>query len=198
MRTIIGIAIAALVLFVWGFVYWGLMPYGKYIWKPVKDDDASAQAMRDLFPQNGTYFFPAVKDDQQAANKLLERGPVAMVHMIAVGGRPGFDAAVMARGFVLNLIVVALIAVLLRVALPALPTYLGRVAFVALAGLAATVLVDGGDCVWWGIGWQWKLYQAVYSLSFWLFTGLILAAFVRSDSPAMPGGLPSAAAPAKT
>ena len=55
-----------------------------------------------------------------------------------------------------------------------------RVGFVALIGLTAALLCDGGDAVWWQIPWSWKLYQAGYDFSFWLIAGLILARFVEA------------------
>jgi hypothetical protein len=104
---------------------------------------------------------------------------VAMVHMIAIGGMPGMDPSTFIYGFILNLVVIVLIALLLRQVATSLPTYFDRVKFVTLAGLAAALLIDGGDIAWWHIGWQWKLYQAFYAVSFWILTGLVLGWFVR-------------------
>jgi hypothetical protein len=62
------------------------------------------------------------------------------------------------------------------------------VGFVALAGAAAALFIEGNEAVWWQITWQWKLYQAVYDVTFWIIAGLVLAAFVgpepRDHSPA--------------
>lgn len=55
------------------------------------------------------------------------------------------------QGFVLNRLAITLIAVAPRRAAPALPRYAQRVGFVVLVGLAATVLTEIGDAVWWEI-----------------------------------------------
>ncbi len=179
-RTAIGVAIACVVLYVWGFLYWGFGPYKTHIWKHTRDDAAAGAALREHFPQNGTYLVPGFANDDATMEALSKKGPVALVHMIAVGGGPSFDPMMLAKGFVLNLIVIVLIALLLRQVATSLPTYWDRVRFVTLAGLRAAVLIDGGDIAWWHISWEWKLYQAFYSVSFWVIAGLILARFVNS------------------
>lgn len=179
-RTVIGVAIACVVLYVWGFLYWGFGPYKTHIWKHTRDDAAAGAALRDHFPENGTYLVPGFANDDATMEALSQKGPVALVHMIAVGGASSFDPMMLVKGFVLNLIVIVLIALLLRQVATSLPTYLDRVKFVTLAGLTAAVLIDGGDIAWWHISWEWKLYQAFYSVSFWVIAGLILAWFVSS------------------
>ncbi|HEV7998830.1 MAG TPA: hypothetical protein VGP63_03045 [Planctomycetaceae bacterium] len=177
-RTLIGVAIASVVLFFWGFLYWGMGPYKTMIWKHAKDDAAAGAALREHFPQNGTYLVPGFANDDATMEALSKKGPVALVNMIAVEGANSFDPLMLLKGFVLNLIVIVLIAILLRRVASSLPSYKDRVMFVALAGLTATVLIDGGDIAWWHISWTWKLYQAFYSFSFWVIAGLILARFV--------------------
>jgi hypothetical protein len=178
-RTVVGIVLACMVLYFWGFLYWGMGPYKTQIWKHTRDDATAGAALREQFPENGTYLVPGFANDEQKREELSKKGPVAMVHMIAIGGMPGMDPSTFIYGFILNLVVIVLIALLLRQVATSLPTYFDRVKFVTLAGLAAALLIDGGDIAWWHIGWQWKLYQAFYAVSFWILTGLVLGWFVR-------------------
>jgi hypothetical protein len=180
-RTLIGVAIACVVLFFWGFLYWGLGPYKTLIWKHARNDAAAGAALREQFPENGTYLVPSFTNDEKTMEELSKKGPVAFVHMLAVDGTATFDPMMLIKGFVLNLIVIVLIALLLRRVATSLPTYLERVTFVALTGLTAALLIDGGDVAWWNISWAWKLYQGFYSVSFWILTGLILAWFVTPE-----------------
>ena len=177
-RMIIGVVVAAVVLYMWGFVYWGFGPYGKMIWKQTQDDAAAGQVLLEHFPQNGTYFVPGMGNEEEKREALYDNGPVAFVHMISASGRPMVDSSIMIQGFVLNLVVILLIAFLLRQVAPALPTYFDRVKFSALAGLTAAVLIDCGDAVWWQIDWPWMLYTGFYHFSAWTLTGLILAKFI--------------------
>ena len=103
------------------------------------------------------------------------------MYMADVDGGPMVDPAIMIGGFVLNLVAIVLIALLLKLVVSALPTYASRVAFVSLAGIAAAVFIDGGGAVWWRIPWEWKLYQGVYDVAFWIIAGVILAAFIRPE-----------------
>jgi hypothetical protein len=179
LKLIIGIVIATVVLFFWGFAYWVISPYPLMIWKQAKDEDTAVKSLREHFPENGVYIIPGGGADDPTKERRINEGPVAIVHMISVNGRPSMDPKIMVGGFLLNGVAIVLIAILLRWASPALPGYLGRVAFVSLIGLTVALLVDGGDIIWWQLDLKWKLYQAGYNIGFWIITGIILAMFVR-------------------
>ena len=178
-QTALGVILAALAIFFWGFLYWGLNPLPSSSWKQTQDDVAAGQALLEHFPEPGTYYLPGVYNDEETWMKLHAAGPVAFVHMTSPEGRPAQDWGVMIRGFVLYLVVVALIALVLQKATPALPSYGDRVKFTALVGLAAAVLIDFGDVVWWYIPWEWKIHQAVYDATTWIIAGLVLAKFIK-------------------
>ncbi len=177
LRTVAAVLIASVALYLWGFVVWGLGPYPTLIWKRAADDRAAGAALRASFPERGVYFLPGYRDDPAEMDRLSRQGPVAMIHMLAPAGRPALDPRIMVQGFVLNVVALALIALLLRVA--NLPTYGGRVCLAALAGLSSAVLIDLGDVAWWQFDPAWQLYRAGYHLTFWILAGLILGAFVR-------------------
>lgn len=177
-RSILGIVIAAVVLYLWGFVVWAAIPYPPVVWKKPVDETAARTALKEQFPERGTYVVPAFDHDDAAKEALFKAGPVAMIQMTHPAGRPLLDPTIMAGGFVLNVIGLVLIALVLHQVAGALPGYADRVKLVALIGLTAAVLIDGGEAVWWQIPWPWKLYQAFYDFSFWLIAGVILAKFV--------------------
>ena len=190
-QTIFGIVLAQVVLYFFGFLYWGLGPYPTLIWKQAKDTAAAAQALREQFPQNGTYLVPSTAGSPEDVDKAMRQGPVAFVHMLRVEGRPQMEPSIMATGFVTNLIVIVLIALLLRRAAPALPTYADRAKFVAFAGFIAAFFIaaffiDGGEIVWWQMPADWKLYQAGYDFLFWVIAGLILSRFVEPIGRTQP------------
>jgi hypothetical protein len=183
-NAVLGVVISSVVLFLWGFVYWGMGPYGRHIWKHAADDEQAAAALRAQFPENGTYMVPAVTHEPATLDRLSRRGPVALVHVLAAEGRPPFDPLMMVQGFAFNVAVIVMIAVLLHLAMPALPTFARRAQFVLVAGLLALLVNDVGDVVWWRIDWPWKAYQAVYTFTEWAVPGLILAALMHSKAPA--------------
>jgi hypothetical protein len=185
MRTVIGTIAASIVLYVWGFFVWGgvLYPYYTGIWKPATDDDAAAQSLREQFPADGVYYVPSHHADEEVINAGFEQGPVAIVHILDADGRSRMDSSIMIKGFVLNVVGVALIALMLHMTRAALPSYLDRVKVTAVVGLTAALLIEIGDHIWWGIDLRWKLYHAFYTCTAWIVTGLVLAAFIKPTGP---------------
>ncbi len=178
-RLILGVAIASILLYLWGFVYWGLGPYSSMVWKQAKDDVAAGKSLLQHFPEAGTYYVPASTHDQETLERLFQKGPIALVHLISTTGRPVMDPSIMIQGFLLNLVVIILIGLLLRRVSASLPSYSSRIGFVFLAGITSVILIDFGDMIWWKISWDWKLYLAFYHVSAWVLTGLVLGRFVE-------------------
>jgi len=178
-RLITGCLIASIVLFLYGFLYWGgTIPYGEHVWKQSADDAVAGRALSAHFPEKGTYFVPASTNEQETRSKLYLRGPIAMVHMLSPSGRPEMDSSILAKGFLANLAFIIVVGLLLRRVAAALPTYGNRVMFAILAGLACTLLTDIGDIAWWTMDWQWRAYTGFYHFSAWVIVGIVLAAFV--------------------
>ena len=177
-RTILGIVLATIVLYFWGFLYWGVNPLPYQSLRRTSDTAAAGEALKKFFPENGTYLFPGIFEDEAEAEKMYSAGPVGILHMTSVDGRPAFDPRIMLNGFVVNSLVVCLIAALLRTVIGALPTYGSRVKFAALAGLTCALLTDIGEAAWWDVGLAWNLHKVVYTVSAWVVTALVLAKFV--------------------
>ena len=175
-RTIVGILAASVVLYLWGFVVWGVGPYRTKIWKQSTDDVALGQAILEHLPTNGIYYLPGFHQGDEAAEALMKQGPVAMIHLTAREGRPLMDPRIMIGGVVLTLAFVSLLAAILAKTAVLTPTFGGKLALVALIGLSATVLADAGEVVWWQTDLHWKLYQGGYNFSTWLVAGVVLIA----------------------
>ncbi len=201
-KMLIGVAIASVVLYVWGFMYWAMGPYPTMIWKQSPDDVSAGKAMVEHFPERGTYFLPAHTSDMKKTQELFQKGPIAMVHVLSVEGRNCLEPRIMVFGFGLNVVVLLMIGVLLQWVSPALPTYFSRVGFAAFVGLTGAVFIDVGSAVWWEIPLEWKLYEAGYDVSFWILAGAIQGAFVTRNGPKSKGSHPtntqSAALPQKS
>lgn len=179
-QTIIGIVLASVALYLWGFIVWGMGPYGTMIWKQAKDDSVAAQLLKEQFAENGTYMVPAVNYSAEELDAKYQAGPVAFVHMMAVDGRPAMDSSIMLNGFLLNLIVIVLIAMLMKQVESALPTYRDRIKFAALAGMVCAMLVDIGDVAWWQMDLGWMFYRGFYHVTAWIVTAAVLGFFVGS------------------
>ncbi len=178
-RTILGVFLGGLAVYMWGFAYWGASGIPYAAWKQAAGgDEAVQQALLEHFPENGTYFVPGMYNEDAELDRLMEAGPVALVHMTAREGRPMMLTSVMVCGFGLCLLVAALTAALLRMA--RIETYGRRVAFVAMVGLTAVVTIHLGDVVWWMLPLDWKLAQAFYDLAAFGILGAVLGKFTAA------------------
>jgi len=116
-KTIIGVIVTTLVLFVWGFLFWGQVlhsiPYES--WKQTGDDGQAQEMLKKTFPETGTYYVPGTAHLPLDRLSMIARGPVAMVHINHADDIPT-QAESMIQGFLLNLVLVTLLAVMFTVA----------------------------------------------------------------------------------
>lgn len=175
-----GIIVASILVYAWGFAYWGASPFPYQAWNETADDQAAGAALREHFPESGVYFLPANGNPPEQRAELYATGPVGFV-ILDRDGRPEFDPGIMVQGFLLNVVVITLLTLLLRSVVTAIPTYGQRFRAVLLVGLIAVVFVDLGRAVWWMIPWPWVLAQSFYDFTALALAGAVLAHFVRAE-----------------
>lgn len=180
-RIIGGIALATFVVYVWGFLYWGASSIPYAAWNETADDRAAGQALLEHFPTSGVYYIPANGNAPGLRSELYESGPTGFV-ILDVDGRPEFDAVIMAEGFVLNGIVLAILAALLVACRSAAPTFADRLKIVAGVAAIAVLMVNAGDIVWWAMPVGWQGAQIFYNFTALMIGGAILACFIRPEA----------------
>ncbi|MDE0178232.1 MAG: hypothetical protein OXP36_06505 [Gammaproteobacteria bacterium] len=163
MKTSFGILVTAIVLFVFGFLYWAANPLPNQALNTVPDADAAASAVAEQFPETGMYSF-------------MQSGIGATV-IVNHGASEEVDLLVMVYGFIHYLLIAAVLAVVLRTGAP-LSAHVRR-AFIL--GLAAVVVVEGSDIIWWGYTWGWKLWSAAYLVLVFVIGALVLSKFLPRD-----------------
>ena len=176
-RQILGIAVTALALFVFGFLYWAMNPLPYAAWNAVEDAAAAQATAQALFPEDGLYVLPGPGNDPEAL-KLLETGPLvylAIDHSPSVGG----DPAALAQGFVHNL----LSALLLFFVFRGLADTGARLRSALLLGVAAVFVINGSEIVWWAQPAGWVVHQAIYYLLYFVIAALVLGPFLGSPEP---------------
>ena len=164
MKTSIGIVVTAVVLFVFGFLYWAANPLPNEALNTVPDADAAASAVGEQFPETGMY-------------NVMHSGIAATV-IVNHDASEEVDALAMVYGLAHYLLIAAVLAVVLQSGAP-LSAHLRR-AFIL--GLAAVVVVEGSDIIWWGYTWGWKLWSAAYHLLVFVIGALVLSRFLPRDS----------------
>ena len=165
-RNIIGIGAAAVALFVFGFLYWGISPLPYTALNATDDEAAAIKDIRRVFPDTGAYLVPS------AANMdLLAEGTQAVVYVDHEVSPSQPNAQALAVGFAHSVLVALVVLLLLRPG-EGMRQHLKTG---ALAGLAAVVVIEGSDVAWWLYPLSWKLHGAVYH-----FVCFVLAAAIMS------------------
>ncbi len=175
-RLLVGTTLAAVALFVWGFLYWGAMPVPWTIIAQVPDEVALQKTLREALPEPGAYYLPHHNASEgETYVSRAKAGPVATV-LIHEGGDPN-DVGVFLGGFVHMWLSALLMGLLLRRFAPA--SVGGAIAVAATAGLAAAVWSNLGRPMWYSQPWDYHLLFAVYDLTGWIVAGAVLGWFVR-------------------
>lgn len=179
-RTLLGVLIAAVTTFLWGFLFWGASTLSYSSWSATADDAKTQAALTALFPTSGFYTVPNhTQHTPEVFGALLDNGGVwATVNMDYNPPQQG-DPISLLLGLGHNVVVLLLLALLISHA-PA-----NRLRTALLAGLMAAVFSNFGDVVWWNYPISWKLTIFAYDLGFWLLGGLVLNHFMRpKEQPA--------------
>lgn len=183
-RILLSALLAAVAIFIWGFIFWAALPFGASTMKTIPSEDAVRSSLSSNLSESGVYYFPGMDanaTDKAAAEKSYRdkatAGPRGLILFKKEGGEP-MDPATLVWGFVHGFISAVLVGILLVMALPALPMYGQRVAFVTLAGIFAAYAVDSGYYNWWFFPGGFILANAIYTIIAWLLAGLIMARLI--------------------
>jgi len=179
-------AVAALAMFFWGFVYYGIsgLPYRTL--GPAADVAAALSAL----PDSGTYLVPDPRDGEAANAASMQTGPVAMVHL-RQGPARGMGV-VMAQGYLHMFVACLLLAALLAKSEPSFKGYGCRLKFSVLVGLLGTVFTHGGAAIWWQQPWAWHFANMAYDVIAWLIAGAVLAKLFTPRAASEPVSPPAA------
>lgn len=165
---VIAPAVAALAMFLWGFVYYGIsgLPY-----RATQPSDAVAPALANL-PASGTYIVP---DPRSGTDPAEYKGPVAVLNYNAT---PRAMGATMALGYLHGFACCLLLALLLWRVGTWLGSFQCKLGFCFMTGLLVTLFSSGGGYVWWHASGAWTLAVMAYDLTAFLLAGAILIKMV--------------------
>lgn len=168
-RTIAGIGLTAIVLFLFGFLYWGISPLPYTALRSTADQEAALGDLKRHFPDTGAYLVPSA--DNMA---LLAEGLQAMIYVDHGIPASQPDPQAMALGLVHNVLIALAVFLLLRNQ-QGMSRHLRTG---ALAGLAAVVVIEGSDVAWWLYPLSWKLHGAAYHFLCFVLAAALLSRFV--------------------
>jgi hypothetical protein len=187
LRVLLGSLASALMLMLWGFLFWVVLSAPGGALRAIPDEPPLLETLLQSLPESGSYYFPLPPEttgaqqgppDMEAFRLRHMAGPVGLLHFSREGADP-LAFGMYARGFA-HLFVSSFIAALfLLAAQPILDTYLQRVLFVFGLGLFGVVAMSLSEPVWWHLPWAHYLNGALFHLSGWFLAALVLAGTVR-------------------
>ncbi|MEM1204944.1 MAG: hypothetical protein AAGN66_17065 [Acidobacteriota bacterium] len=179
-KLILASLAASVLLFFWGWIWWGPIASGLGMIQTVPDEASLGESLASHLPADGVYVLPyAMAGDESAA--LHESGPIATVYFRAAGA-PVMAPGVFAKGFAHMWVSVLLMAALLRWLSPRLVSFGERFCLVVGAGLATAVFDHLGRPVWFYESWSYHSFLTAYSITSWVLVGLVLAWFLHGDT----------------
>jgi hypothetical protein len=173
-RLIIGSVVAAVVMFMLGFLAYGSPLFSAAHQRvPAETELAVHDALKAL-PRTGTYFVPFADGSNADLVAAHEAGPIASIHLTKPGG-PAMDPAIMVRGFVHMIVSAFLLGLVLWLLRDRVTDFGGRIRLVAAIALATTIYFNVGQAIWWPGGWTFRSYVAVADFVTLLAAGAVLA-----------------------
>ncbi len=174
-RLIGGSAIAALLMFILGFVFYAtpLQSIAYATADPAVIERVQA-AMADL-PKSGAYLIPNA--DQPGGAAAYARGPIGMLRMVK-SGYPVFDPTVLMAGFTHYFVSALLIGLALRSVSGRLDAAQTRVVL-GWTILAAAVFNLLSDPVWYRLDWTYSLYNFAANVVILGAGALVVARWLR-------------------
>jgi len=178
MKAILAHLVAALAMFLWGFVFWGLAADWIGMTQLADDQAAFGSALQQHLSADGAYVLPGYGSDEHQFRTLHEAGPIAFVHYRRAGA-PVMAGGVFAGGFLHMLVSCVLLGALLR---PLAREK--RAGVLLLTALVCAVFANLGEPIWWYQSWKFHTLAAFYDLAALLLAGSILTKMLPDARPA--------------
>ncbi len=172
-NCVLAVVLSAVVLFVWGFVSWTILPWHNMVANRFEDESAVSTVLKENATTAGIYYLPFAQED-------LKPGEVFALANVLPDGLDANMGRMMGVGL-LGQAVSALL-VLLLLGNTSNLDYWGRVRFVALAGVAIGFVSHFPYWNWFGFSTSYTLVIILDSLVAWLLAGLVMAKYVEGQS----------------
>jgi hypothetical protein len=187
---VLGAVLGGITAFLWSFISWELLPWHEKQLHSFQNEGEVLAVIASHAPQSGNYLLPTgpsedglTADQKKAAQEIriqkMQKGPL-MFAAIRKEGFGSFPKTLVAQ--VLYQMLAALLLTWMLLQTSGL-SYSRRVAYLAVAGLAASVIADLPNWNWWGYSGTYTAVNLIdYTLT-WLLAGLVIAKVVNPAKP---------------
>ncbi len=188
-RMIIGAIVAAIAMFILGFIFFATPLAGLAI---ANLDDAPAAAVQDALaanlPRTGTYSVPDIATPAQT--NMFSRGPIATIHY-NTSGFAAVDTKALAIGLGLNFVVALAIGLALLGIDGRVADFGSRARVAVIIALAAAGYTHLGEPIYLHHDWPHFIYLFIADGLALAAAGLILAWFLPRPAAAAPADAPT-------
>ena len=180
-RWIGGAAAAALVMMVWGMLWWTVLPFASEVMQPIPNQDTIGHLLGQGIDKSGAYYLPAPIGDETYESESYaarhEAGPLALVFFVKEG-QPAMQASTCLKGYALCFVTAFVLGGLLLLA--QVRGFARRVGVVFLGGSSGVVLANIAYPIWFYHDPAYWVVTTLYMLLSVFLAGLVLAAVIRS------------------
>ena len=184
-KLIVPSLITAVVVFIWMFISWTLLPWHNVDIKSIKDQ-ALLEQMKESLTEPGIYLYPGEPEDEsnvamQEWSDQYKAGP--LVHFMVYNPQGAeWDMAIpMIKSFLINFIAAFIAGVLLMMTLAQNPSFWRRVIFVMMLGMLAAFVGPFIEWNWWSFPTGYSMVNAIDLCVTWFIAGLVLAWRIKPE-----------------
>ncbi|HLB01459.1 MAG TPA: hypothetical protein VJO14_08740 [Bacteroidota bacterium] len=189
-KILLGGFLGGIILWVWGFVAWMVLPFHLSVMRAVPDESAVVEALRRSLPSKGVYVIPWMPSETSgmtpeqmetamvAYTEKLRSGPNAMI-FYNPGGKDPFMTGQMISGLFIFISTASIVSWLLSRSTAAAGSYLSGVIYCGMIGILVAVGTHLSDWNWMGFPFDWTRGLMLDSVVGWLLAGLGISAVVR-------------------
>lgn len=172
--------LGGLVIFVWTFISWTVLPWHNSVINEIPNGEAMAQAMKSEGMTSAVYHFPGMpeNDDEAYQKAWAERflkGPNINFMVYSTKGSDMMDPVLFLRSLILNILAALLASYLLLQAMGSTSGLLQRALFVTALGAFVAITYPMAEWNWWNFPTDFTLVAVADTVITWFLAGLVIA-----------------------
>ena len=184
-KLIVPALLTAIVVFIWMFISWTIIPWHNSDIKSI-EDEAVIQQMKSSLNESGIYLYPGEHTDETDAGmeawvEKFNAGPVVSFMVYHPNGFDPMNPILFLKSFIINFIAAFIAGVLLMMTLAQNPSFWRRVIFVMLLGMFAAFVGPFIEWNWWSFPSGYSMVNAIDLCVTWFFAGLVLAWRIKPE-----------------
>ena len=188
-KTLIAGIAGGIILFIWSFMAWVLLPLHEPTMHKIPNEDAVIAALQANVTTKGVYIFPkspgmnADKPTMDTWEQKLKRGPTGMLVYDPAGSDPLMTSQ-MAGGLILDIFSAMVVAWFLGRSTAMNSSYIARVAYCGMFGVFVSVFTHLMNWNWMGHTMEFTIGLIIDGIIGLLLAGLAIAAIVKTPKAA--------------